>query len=179
MHAHCHTSVIPTIFLQSSVQVLLNHRMLLVSLGVFPSSLLLSLSLSSPLPPPLVILPSSLCLLSPSHSRTIRFHRHPLTSSSRRQSEDRAAPCRSVRACVHSHSQLQWRVGKTRCQFGLDPIQVEAPPGFVILTGFSISCVQEPTELERKLGKETGEGGAGSGTSSRKSLHRRHRTLSP
>lgn len=91
MHAHCHTSVIPTIFLQSSVQVLLNHRMLLVSLGVFPSSLLLSLSLSSPLPPPLVILPSSLCLLSPSHSRTIRFHRHPLTSSSRRQSEDRAA----------------------------------------------------------------------------------------
>lgn len=127
----------------------------------------------------LSLLPVSLTL------NTIRLHRHPLTSSQPRRYPRTSAPnyhhhhlLLLQRACMYSPpSQLRWRDRKTRCQFGLDLIQVRAP--YAPRLCYSDCFLNQLCTGTDRGGKESwrsrrGREGAreGSGTSNRKSLHR-------
>lgn len=110
----------------------------------------------------LSLLPVSLTL------NTIRLHRHPLTSSQPRRYPRTSAPnyhhhhlLLLQRACMYSPPR-NYGEEIEKPDVNLDSIwsksEPPTPPGFVILTAFSISCAQELTEVERKVGEADGGG---------------------
>lgn len=101
----------------------------------------------------LSLLPVSLTL------NTIRFHRHPPHLR-----PELPPPPPPPPACVHVLPPRNYSEEIEKPDVDLDSIwsksEPPTPPGFVILTAFSISCAQELTEVERKVG-EADRGGRG------------------
>lgn len=136
------------------------------------------LCVSSVYPPPFVIPRPAFCLShthTQSDSTDTHSHLPTLKDSHTCWNVALPPPCitttTSVRACTPTHN-YSGELEKPDVYLDSMWSKTEpphSPQGFVILTGFSISYVQELREVERNLEKETGR--AGSGTSSRKSLH--------